>query len=224
VVGKWLDLVRADQIGDSLTLTTRSEDLHARRPLLRLRNKEEVRVVRSLGNESVAVVVTNSVKHVGSGRGRAFAFWLVRQGHSWLINMSYIDDPESIEEQLRGFFMGSSVRWHVTKDDLVGTWLAGPGPPAGVGDITCGSRFQLGADGSFTLETWGPGGPDDGIDSKRGTWRLKEDRITREQNKQRLVSRISWMNSNSMVLQQADRRSGFGKLGTQYERVTNDDT
>ena len=139
----------------------------------------------------------------------AFAFWLVRRGDSWLINMSYVDDPESIEEQLRGFFMGGGVRWHVTKDDLVGTWLAGPGSPGGVGSITCGSRFQLEADGSFTLETWGPGGPDDGTEIKRGTWRLEEDRIIREQDEQRLVSRISWKDNDSMVLQPADREIGL---------------
>ena len=152
VVAKWMDLVLADNIRDSWALTTKSKGLNAQHDLPRLRNKDKVRVVRSLGNESVAVVVTNTVKHFSSGVDRAFAFWLVRRDGSWLINMSYIDEPKSIEEQLRGFLMGGGVKWRVTDDDLVGIWLAGPGAPGGVGGITCGSRFQLEDNGRFTLE------------------------------------------------------------------------
>jgi hypothetical protein len=213
-----MDLVLADNICDMWALTTKSKGLNAQHDLPRLRNKDKVRVERSLGNNSVAVVVTNTVKHLGSGKDRAFAFWLVRRDGSWLINMSYIDDPKSIEEQLRGFFMGGGAKWRVTNDDLVGTWLAGPGAPGGVGEIACGSRFQLEDNGRFKLEMWGPVGPSDGTEVKRGTWRLEEDRIIREQDKQRLVSRISWMGSDSLVLQPPDWESGGGRSGTYYQR------
>ena len=147
VVGKWLDLVLADRVRDSWALTTRSKDLNAQHDLRRLTFKESIRIERSLGNEAVAVVVTNRVTHVSSGVERAFAFWLVKRDGSWLINMSYIDEPKSIEEQLRGFLMGGDAKWRVTNDDLFGTWIAGPGAPGGVGSIACGSRFQL-ADGN----------------------------------------------------------------------------
>lgn len=224
VVAKWMDLVLADNVRESWELTTKSKGLNAQHDLPRLRNKHKVRIDRSLGNEAVAVVVTNTVTHVSSGVDRAFAFWLVQRDGSWLINMSYIDDPKSIEEQLRGFFMGGGVKWRVTNDDLVGTWLAGPGAPGGVGGSSCGSRFQLGDDGRFSLEMWGPGGPNDGIEVKRGAWRLEEDRIIREQDKQRLISRISWMGSDLLVLQPADQKWSNGKSGTHYRREKSDKT
>jgi hypothetical protein len=66
----------------------------------------------------------------------------------------------------------------------------------------------------------GPGGPDDGIEVKRGTWRLEEDRIIREQDGQRLAARISWLGNNLLVLQPADRQWGNGKSGTHYARET----
>lgn len=217
VVARWIDLLLANNLSDSWTLTTKSKSLNAHHDLPRSRNKNEIGVERSLGNESVAVVVTNTVKHLNSGRDRAFAFWLVRRDGAWLINLSYVDDPKNIEEQLRGFLMGGDAQWRVTRDDIVGTWLAGPGGPGGVGPIACGSRFHLDDDGSFTLEAWGPAGPDGGIEVQRGTWRLEGDRIIREQDQQRLVSRISWVGADSLILQPADRELGDGKFGTHYD-------
>ena len=218
VVTQWIDFVLADNFRDSWTLTTKSDSLNAHHDLPRLRNKNGIRVERSLGNESVAVVVTNTVKHLNSGRDRAFAFWLARRDGDWLIDRFYIDDPQNIEEQLRGFLLGGDAQWRVTRDDLVGTWLAGPGNPGGVGSIACGSRFHLDDDGSFTLEAWGPAGPDGGIEVKRGTWRFECDRIIREQDRQRLISRISWVGADSMNLQPADRELGDGRFGTHYKR------
>ncbi len=71
---------------------------------------------------------------------------------------------------------------------------------------------------------WGPGGPDDGIEVKRGAWRLEEDRIIRVQDKQRLISRISWVGSDLLVLQPADQKWGNGKSGIHYRREKNDKT
>ena len=89
VVAKWMDLVLADNVRESWELTTKSKGLNAQHDLPRLRNKDEVQIERSLGNETVAVVVTNTVTHVSSGVDRAFAFWLVQRDGSWLIKMSY---------------------------------------------------------------------------------------------------------------------------------------
>jgi hypothetical protein len=71
---------------------------------------------------------------------------------------------------------------------------------------------------------WGPGGPNDGIEVKRGAWRLEEDRIIREHDKQRLISRISWMGSDLLVLQPADQKWSNGKSGTHYRREKSDKT
>jgi len=43
-------------------------------------------------------------------------------------------------------------------------------------------------------------------------------RLTREQDKQRLISRISWMGSDLLVLQPADQKWSNGKSGTHYRR------
>ena len=218
VVAKWMDLVLADNIRDSWALTTKSRDLNAQHSLPRLKNKDQVRIERSLGNESIAVVVTNQVKHINTGKDLAFAFWLVRRDGSWLINMSYRSDPRDIEQQLLGLYIGGGVKWHVTRDDLFGKWEAGPGPVGGVGPTVCGSQFQMNEDGTFTLQSWGPGGPNDGTDIVRGTWRLEEGRIIRQQDKQRSVSRISWMASDVLVLQPTNKKSPDGKSGTHYQR------
>jgi hypothetical protein len=218
VVTEWLDLVLANHLDDARLLTTKSENLSPCRDLQEMRNKKQLQVERSLGNEAVTVVVTNTVKYPESGRDRALAFWLVQRDGAWRIHRSYFDDPKNIEEQLRGFLMAGNAQWRVMRKDVAGIWLAGPGRPCGVGSMACGSRLRLADDGSCVLEAWGPGGPDDGMTVQRGTWRLDGDKIIREQNEQRLVSRITWVGHESLILQSGDHELGDAKFGTQYNR------
>lgn len=219
LVAKWMELVLEGNVEESWALTTRSKGLNAHHDLPRVANKEQLRVDRALGNKTAAVVVTNRFRHPDADVDRAFVFWLVKRDDTWLINISYVDDPQVIDEQVRGFLMGASPVWHVTKEDLVGMWETGPGAPGGTGPIACGSQFHLKADGNFELAWWGPGGPLDGTEVQHGTWQMDGDRIVRVLDQQRLVSRIAWFDRDLLVLQ-ADEITWRNSLsGTHYHRV-----
>ncbi len=218
IVTKWMHLLLEGNSNASRALTTNRVELHAQHDFPRLQNKDEFRVERVLGNASVAVAVTNSIQHAKTGNEIAFAFWLVQSNGAWLIDMSYVDHPENIEQQLSGLYMGGGVHWHVSDEELTGVWLAGPGPAGGVGEQACGSEMLLHAGGSFALEAWGPAGRDGGVETRRGTWRRKGDRIILMQDGQTSVSRVSWMGADAIVLQPADRNLRDGKYGTHYVR------
>jgi hypothetical protein len=122
VASQWIDLVRSDNVRESFELTTKSGGFGGTNELPDLWNKDELRVQRSLGNDSVAMVITNSVRD-NSGRDRAMAFRLVRRDDVWLIDASDWADPEDIDERLRGFQSHGDIRWHVTESDILGKWL-----------------------------------------------------------------------------------------------------
>lgn len=199
-------------------MTTQATGLTAQHDFPRQSTDREIRVERSLGNESVAAVVTNAFSVDAPKQERAFVFWLVRRDGSWLINTSYRDDPNNIEEQLRGFALGGGARWHVSEADVVGTWVAGPGRPGGRHGLACGSLYQLKNDGTYRLEMWGPFGPDD-AEIEVGTWQLVQDRIVSSHDKQTAVALIAWIGpEGTLVLQGVDDQPRDGTFGTTYQR------
>ena len=202
VVANWLELHRTGHRDEATALTTGRRDHRA--GLLLPGNRDiGVRAARSLGNQRVAAVVTTGTGRAGDNQ-QVLLFWLVRRDGVWRINKSDSYERRVVDERLRGFLEAGDVRWHVQRGQLLGDWEAGACRLPGIG-TACGSRLQLGDNGRYRLEAWGPGGPSPESDEVMlGTWRLVNGQIELIHQKQLYKCRVEWITDNQLAIETPD--------------------
>ena len=212
VVARWLELHRTGKRDEALALTTGSPN-HRADVLLSSKRDTGVRVARSLGNLRVAAVVTSSRNDARDTR-EVLLFWLVRRDGAWRINKSGSFKRAVVDDRLRGFLEAGDVRWHVQRDQLLGSWEADACMPPGSDGVTaCGSRLQFVDDNRYRLVYWGPGAPDP-EDVMQGKWRIANDKILLPHQDRTYECVVTWLGDDQLPIESAD-----GKIRAVYERT-----
>ena len=212
VVARWLELHRTGKRDEASALTTGSHN-HRADVLLSSKRDTGVRVARSLGNQRVAAVVTSSRGDARDTR-EVLLFWLVRRDGAWRINKSDSFKRAVVDERLRGFLEAGDVRWHVQRDQLLGSWEADACMPPGSDGVTaCGSRLQFVNHNRYRLEFWGPVGPDPEY-AMQGKWRIANDKILLPHQDRTYECVVTWLGDDQLAIESAD-----GKIRAVYERT-----
>ena len=212
VVARWLELHRTGKRDQASALTTGSPN-HRADVLLSSKRDTGVRVARSLGNERAAAVVTNSRGDARDAQ-EVLLFWLVRRDGAWRINKSDSFKRAVVDERLRGFLEAGDVRWHVQRDQLLGSWEAQACLPPGSDGITaCASQLQLDKHNRYRLKFWGPGGAVPAYDAQ-GKWRIASDKILLSRQDRNYESVVTWLGDDQLAIESAD-----GRIRAVYERT-----
>ena len=141
---EWLDHTGADRIDLVWPLTTRSSDAAPSVDLQKTWEFKNIRPAWSLGNDSVAMVVSNRFKD-NAGRQRALVFTLEKRDGRWLIREQFGESPENVHRHIAGFAAHAGVRYDVPAEHFVGEWKH-------VGFLgVFESRLVLRADGTGTI-------------------------------------------------------------------------
>lgn len=214
VVARWLELHRTGKRDEASALTTGSPN-HRAHLLLSSNRDTGVRVTRSLSNLRVAAVVT-SARNVRDTR-EVLLFWLLRRDGVWRINKSDSFRRAVVDERLRGFLEAGDVRWHVQRDQLLGSWEASACKPPGSDGVTaCASELQFVDHNRYRLEFWGPGGAVPEYDMQ-GKWRLANDKILLSPQDRTYECVVTWLSDDQLGIESTD-----GKIRAVYERTIAD--
>jgi len=160
VVQRWLELVTAGDAQESWQwLVPRQRAVLAPEEVHELRNRAQIEPKQSLGDEQTAMVVTGRFED-NSNREVVAYFYLRRHDGRWLIYESNFATPDDAYRRIEGFVAHPGVRFHLRRDDFVGTWIGG-------GLLPVDHTFE--PDGAYTSRTNNP----DGTETvHKGRWEI----------------------------------------------------